>query len=113
LIDRFGIAAAGARVPAATLSGGNQQRLVVARELEQPVDLVIADNPTRGLDLRAVAFVHEQLRRAAAEGAAVVVHSSDIDELFTLASRMVVVFHGSIHEVPLERDAVARAMIGA
>lgn len=113
LIDRFGIAASSPDAALRSLSGGNQQRLVVARELAQDVDLVIADNPTRGLDLRATAFVHEQLRLAASRGAAVVVHSSDVDEVLALASRVVVVFHGAVRAVPRDRDAISMAMVGA
>jgi simple sugar transport system ATP-binding protein len=113
LLARFDVHATSARVRARTLSGGNQQRLVVARELERPVDLVVADNPTRGLDIRATAFVHEQLRDAASQGAAVVIHASDLDELLSLATRMLVVFHGLVREVGLNREAVGRAMLGA
>ena len=112
LIDRFSIAAPAADVSLRSLSGGNQQRLVVARELEHDVDLLVADNPTRGLDVRASAFVHEQLRNAAARGAAVVVHSSDLDEVLGLANRVLVVFHGEVREVLLDREHVSRAMVG-
>lgn len=112
LITRFNIAAPSPDVPLRALSGGNQQRLVVARELENDVDLVIADNPTRGLDLRASAFVHEQLRLAAARGAAVIVHSGDLDEVLALATRVLAVFHGSVQEMPLDRTAISRAMVG-
>jgi len=113
LLQRFAIVATSARARARTLSGGNQQRLVVGRELEHDVDLVVADNPTRGLDLRATAFVHVQFRAAAAKGAAVVFHSSDLDELLSLATRVFVVFHGAVREVENDRDIVARAMLGA
>jgi ABC-type uncharacterized transport system ATPase subunit len=113
LLKHFGIVASSARARARELSGGNQQRLVVARELEHAHDLVVADNPTRGLDIRATAFVHGQLREAAARGAAVVVHSSDLDEILSLATRMLVVYHGEVREVALDRDKVGRAMLGA
>jgi simple sugar transport system ATP-binding protein len=112
LVEQFGIAARSVRVPVRTLSGGNQQRLVVARELEHDVPFLVADNPTRGLDMRATMFVHEQLRRAAARGAAVVVHSSDVDEVLALATRVLVVFDGVVSEVPGGREAVGRAMLG-
>ena len=113
LMQRFGISAAGPGARARTLSGGNQQRLVIARELDRDVDLLVADNPTRGLDLSATAFVHEQLRAAAARGAAVVVHSSDVDEVLSLATRVLVVFHGEVREVGMAREEVGRAMLGA
>jgi len=113
LIDRFNIVAESASAPLRTLSGGNQQRLVVARELSSECALVVADNPTRGLDVKAAAFVHEQLRAAASNGAVVVLHSSDIDEVLAFASRVLVVFHGSVRECPPDRDLVGRAMLGA
>lgn len=112
LIREFAIAAPAPESRADALSGGNQQRLVVARELSEPVDLVVAEHPTRGLDLNATAFVHRQLRAAAASGAAVVVHSSDLDELFTLANRVFVMFRGRVLEVAPDRELVGRAMLG-
>ena len=113
MIEEFAIAAPSPHTRVRQLSGGNQQRLVVARELEGSVDLVIADNPTRGLDLRASTFVHEQLRVAAAEGAAVLFHSSDLDEVLSVASRVLVVFNGAVRECALDRDVIGRAMLGA
>jgi simple sugar transport system ATP-binding protein len=113
LLKRFNIVAPSARARARALSGGNQQRLVVARELEHAHDLIVADNPTRGLDIRATSFVHDQLREAAARGAVVVVHSSDLDEILSLATRVLVVYHGEVREVGLDRDEVGRAMLGA
>jgi ABC-type uncharacterized transport system ATPase subunit len=113
LIEQFNIAAPSASATLRSLSGGNQQRLVVAREIEHDVDLLVADNPTRGLDLRASAFVHDQLLRAASRGAAVVLHSSDLDEVLALATRVVVVFDGQVRAVPLDREAISRAMVGA
>jgi simple sugar transport system ATP-binding protein len=112
LIEHFHIRAPGPGVKARTLSGGNQQRLVVARELEQNVELIVADNPTRGLDISATLFVHDQLRAAAAAGSAVIVHSADLDELLALATRMLVVFHGDVRAVPMDRDKIGRAMLG-
>ena len=113
LIAQFDIVAQSVEAPASSLSGGNQQRLVVARELEHAVDLVVADNPTRGLDLRAVTFVHDQLRAAATRGAGIVVHASDLDELLGLVTRVLVVFDGRVIEVPRDREAIGRAMVGA
>ncbi|MGH7648090.1 MAG: ATP-binding cassette domain-containing protein, partial [Gemmatimonadaceae bacterium] len=96
-----------------TLSGGNQQKLVLARELESEPRLVIVENPTRGLDIAATAAVHERLQRARDGGAAVVVYSSDLDEVLALADRLIVMFDGRATEVPLDRDAAGRAMLGA
>ncbi|MGI5952374.1 MAG: ATP-binding cassette domain-containing protein, partial [Brooklawnia sp.] len=88
LADEYGISTPVA-APAATLSGGNQQRLVLARELSLPRQVVVACEPTSGLDVAAVGFVHQQLRRARDGGAAVLLVSSDADELALLADRVV------------------------
>jgi general nucleoside transport system ATP-binding protein len=112
LLRQFQVVARSPGARMAELSGGNQQRVVVARELDGDADLVVADDPTRGLDLRASEFVHQQLRAAAARGAAVLLHSSDIDDLLALATRVLVAFHGEVREVEAVRDSVGRAMLG-
>ena len=98
LLEELAVAAPGPWVPAATLSGGNQQRVVVGRELSKGPAVVVAENPTRGLDIRATARIHALLRRAAGDGAAVVFHSSDLDEVLELATRIVVVRRGDLIE---------------
>ncbi len=98
--------------PVRHLSGGNQQKLVLARELESAPELLVVENPTRGLDIRATAAVHGYLRAAARRGAAVVVYSSDLDEVLSLASRMLVLHAGRVRETIVDRDVVARAMLG-
>jgi ABC-type uncharacterized transport system ATPase subunit len=113
LLRRHDVRAPGPRAPARELSGGNQQKLVLARELDDSPDAVIAENPTRGLDIAATTAVHERLRAARDAGAAVVVYSSDLDEVLTLADRVLVVFAGLVRaDVPREREAVGRAMLG-
>jgi simple sugar transport system ATP-binding protein len=94
------------------LSGGNQQKFVLARELDGNPALVVAENPTRGLDIRASADVHDRLRAAASAGAAVIVYSSDLDEVLALATRVVVVHAGSVREVSGDRETIGRAMLG-
>lgn len=98
--------------PARALSGGNQQKLVLARELADAPRLVVVENPTRGLDIRATRAVHDRLRAAAAGGAGVVVYSSDLDEVLSLASRVLVVYAGTVRECVRDRDVVGRAMLG-
>ena len=113
LIARYDVRAPGAGALAASLSGGNQQRLVLARELDGDPRLVVADQPTRGLDLRATAEVHQRLRAARVAGAGVVIHSADLDEVIALADRVLVVADGRVAEVPREREIIGRAMLGA
>jgi simple sugar transport system ATP-binding protein len=97
---------------ARALSGGNQQKLVLARELSEKPALVIAENPTRGLDIRATQDVLARLRDAANQGAAVVVYSADIDELLAISDRIIALHAGVIRECPVDREAVGRAMLG-
>ena len=113
LITRFDVRATGPEAQMRALSGGNQQKLVLARELDGDPDLVIAENPTRGLDIRAAAFVREQLRAARARGAAVVFYSSDLDEILDIADRVLVVHGGVVSSAPRDRDRIGAAMLGA
>lgn len=113
LIDDNGIRAAGVRQPVRALSGGNQQKLVLARELDGHPALVVAVNPTQGLDIRAASVIRTKLRAVRDAGAGVVVYSSDLDELLSLADRVVVVFGGAVREIARDADAIGRAMLGA
>jgi simple sugar transport system ATP-binding protein len=110
LLREFEIVAAGPRARAASLSGGNQQKLIVARELSRRPAVIVAENPTRGLDVVAAAAIHERLRSAAAGGAAVLFHSTDLDEVLALADRIIVVARGVVSEAPAQSS---RATIGA
>jgi simple sugar transport system ATP-binding protein len=123
LLARHDVRAPGPDAPAAALSGGNQQKLVLARELSSdlraPGDVssgapaaLVVENPTRGLDIRASAAVHDRLREARDAGTAVVVYSSDLDEVLALADRVLACYAGRLREVPREREAVGRAILG-
>jgi simple sugar transport system ATP-binding protein len=121
LMRAFDVRAANVRAPMRTLSGGNQQKLVLARELAPPelpggVDerapAIVAENPTRGLDVRATGDVHARLQAARSDGSAVVLYSSDLDEVLALASRVLVVHSGSVREAVPDRNVVGRAMLG-
>ena len=95
-IERFGIRAAGPEARTGTLSGGNLQKALLARELAFEPLVLVAAQPTRGLDVAARAFVHEQLLGLRARGRAVVVISEDLEELFEIADRIAVMFEGRI-----------------
>ena len=112
LLAEFDVRAPSADVRASTLSGGNQQKLVLARELSDAPTVIVAENPTRGLDIRATVAVHARLVDAAAAGAAVVLYSSDLDEVLALATRVVAVYQGRLRDVPNDREAAGRAMLG-
>jgi len=107
------VRADGPRTPAGALSGGNQQKLVLGRELEGEPAAIVAESPTRGLDVRASAAVLARLWAARDGGAAVVLFLPDLDELLALADRVVVVHAGRVHPAPPERDAIGRLMVGA
>jgi general nucleoside transport system ATP-binding protein len=117
LMRAFDVRAAGARAPMRTLSGGNQQKLVLARELDPNATgdarAIVVENPTRGLDVRATAEIHDRLRAVRDTGAAVVVYSSDLDEVLELSDRVLVVYAGTVREAPLDREIVGRLMLGA
>jgi ABC-type uncharacterized transport system ATPase subunit len=113
LIASYDVRAEGPEVPARTLSGGNQQKFVLAREMAASPAALVAENPTRGLDIRATAAVHARLRAARDAGAAVLVYSSDLDEVLMLADRILVLHAGEMRETAPQREAAGRAMVGA
>lgn len=96
LVGRFQIKVGSVRDPVSSLSGGNQQKVVVARSLDQVPDMLVAVNPTRGLDVLATDYVHSQIIAAASAGAVVVLFSTDLDELAALAHRTVFLSRGKL-----------------
>ncbi len=96
LIHRYSIAAPGPGAPARLLSGGNLQKVVLAREFSGKPRLLIAASPTRGLDVGAIEAVHAYLREAAADGVGVLLISEDLDEILLLADRVAVMYEGAI-----------------
>jgi simple sugar transport system ATP-binding protein len=95
-IDRYAIKTPSAEAPAGNLSGGNIQRLVLARAFEREPSVLVLQNPTRGLDLRSTRFVYDRVQEARDRGCAVVLISEDLDELSLLADRMVVLYSGEV-----------------
>ncbi|MGZ8866862.1 MAG: ABC transporter ATP-binding protein [Thermoanaerobaculia bacterium] len=106
LIDLYRIRATGPNQRAGDLSGGNQQKVVLARELDRRPDVIVAAEPTRGLDIEATRFVHDELRKAAGAGAGLLIVTSDLDEAFALADVIHVIYRGSLSE-PLTPDTAA------
>jgi ABC-type uncharacterized transport system ATPase subunit len=93
---------------AGDLSGGNQQKVILARELGRRPRIIVAAEPTRGLDLDATAFVHDQLRTAAGSGAAILLITSDLDEAFALADAIQVIYRGRLSERMTPEEASSR-----
>ena len=112
IVREHDVRASGVGALAGELSGGNQQKFVLGRELEGPPKALVVENPTRGLDIRATSHVLAALRSARASGVAVVMYSSDLDEVLSMADRMIVCFAGRITATFPEVDAVGRAMAG-
>jgi ABC-type uncharacterized transport system ATPase subunit len=117
LMEEFGIAAPDPDTPMRQLSGGNQQRVVLARELSAQPRVLVAAQPTRGLDIGAVEDVRDRLRAAAAAGVGVLLISSDLDEILDLSHRVVVLSRGRIvgemDRRPFDPERIGRLMAGA
>jgi general nucleoside transport system ATP-binding protein len=96
IVDEFGITTASVDAPLGSLSGGNQQRVVLARELSRNPAVLVAAQPTRGLDVGAIEYMTERIRAAAASGVAVLLISTELEELFALAHRIAVIHRGHI-----------------
>ena len=111
LMKEWDVRAPSPAVYARMLSGGNQQRLILARELDGHPGLIVAENPTRGLDVHATLDIHDRLRAARDAGAAVVVYSSDLDEIVALVTRVIAVHAGSVREVTPDKDLIGRAIL--
>jgi simple sugar transport system ATP-binding protein len=107
-IAEFKVKTNGADAPMSTLSGGNVQRAVLARELSENVSVLVAANPVFGLDFAAVAEIHGRILAARDAGAAVLLVSEDLDELLELSDRVLVIFGGRIvHETTAAQADIA------
>lgn len=93
-IESFDIRPPSAALPARALSGGNQQKVVIAREMGHAFTVLLASQPTRGVDVGAIEFIHERLRAARAEKAAVLLVSAELNEVLALADRVAVMYRG-------------------
>jgi len=96
LVEQFDIRAPGVDVPVETLSGGNQQKVIVARELTGDIDLLIVAQPTRGLDVGSIEFIHQQIIERRNQGSAVLLVSAELDEILSLSDRIGVLYRGGL-----------------
>ena len=94
LVEKFDIRTAGQDINANSLSGGNQQKIIVAREISLGNKILIAAQPSRGVDIGATRFIHEQLIKLRNEGYAILLISTDLDEVYSLSDRIAVIFNG-------------------
>lgn len=99
LMEEFDVRGAGEWVSAASLSGGNQQKAIIAREIDRNPDLLIVSQPTRGLDVGAIEYIHKRLIQARDEGKAVLVISFELDEILNVSDRIAVIHDGQIQGI--------------
>ncbi len=111
-IREYEIKTPSAETPVKSLSGGNIQKLILARELSRSPQVLIAAQPTRGVDIGATEYIHKRLLEERARGTAVLLISEDLDEIFALSDRIAVMYEGRIVAV-LPRDSVSVRQVGA
>ncbi|MGQ9925780.1 MAG: ABC transporter ATP-binding protein [Chloroflexaceae bacterium] len=117
LVREFDVRTPAVTLPASSLSGGNQQKLIVAREFTRELRLLIAAQPTRGIDVGSIEFIHNQIVKKRDEGVAVVLVSAELDEILSLSDRIAVMYHGEIvatvNNGELNREQLGLLMAGA
>ncbi len=98
-------------VHASTLSGGNQQKVIVAREFSRPIELLIASQPTRGLDVGSIEYIHSQIIKKRDEGTGVLLVSSELDEILALSDRIAVMYKGQIMAI-VDANSASKEQLG-
>jgi len=116
LVQEFDIRTPSIQTKVEYLSGGNQQKIVMARELSRPIQFLLANQPTRGLDVGSIEFIHKKIIQARNQGAAVLLVSAELDEIFSLADRIGVIYNGQFvtefSSAEPNRDKVGLYMAG-
>jgi simple sugar transport system ATP-binding protein len=110
LVHTFDVRTPGIDTPVGSLSGGNQQKVIIARELSRPVKLLVASQPTRGLDVGSIEFIHNQIVEARDRGAAVLLISAELDEIMSLSDRIAVMFKGRVLKILDAKDATRETL---
>ena len=111
LVRMFDVRTPSIETPVGSLSGGNQQKVIIARELTRPVKLLVANQPTRGLDVGSIEFIHSRIVAARDSGAAVLLISAELDEIMSLSDRIAVMYKGRILET-LDGKTATREHLG-
>jgi simple sugar transport system ATP-binding protein len=115
-VELFDVRTPSISVPASSLSGGNQQKVIVAREFSRPIKLLIASQPTRGLDVGSIEYIHGRIIQKRDEGCAILLVSPELDEVMSLSDRLAVMFEGRIVDtVPagqLSKEEIGLLMCG-
>ena len=111
LIDKYDIRTPGPSTDGGNLSGGNQQKMIVAREFSRKPRLLIAAQPTRGIDVGSIEFIHSQIIEQRDAGAAVLLVSAELDEIMALSDRIAVLYKGEVIDTLPAQDA-SREQLG-
>lgn len=111
LVEAYDVRTTGIDVPASTLSGGNQQKVVIARELSRPLRLLVVAQPTRGLDVGSIEFIHSQIVAKRDEGTAVLLVSAELDEVLSLSDQIGVLYRGRV-VASMPRAEASRERLG-
>ena len=115
LIEQYDVRTPGALTKISALSGGNQQKAVVAREFSRPIKLLIATQPTRGVDVGSIEFIHKRIVEQRDAGVAVLLVSAELDEILSLSDRILVMFKGNVageREAGTSREEIGLLMMG-
>ena len=110
LVDQFDVRTPSVFNAASNLSGGNQQKVIVAREFSRPIKLLLAAQPTRGLDVGSIEYIHRRIVAKRDEGAAVLIVSTELDEVLALGDRIAVMYHGAIVAILDPADATPQRL---
>lgn len=111
LVNDFDIRTPSSMTPVGSLSGGNQQKVIIARELSRPIKLLVASQPTRGLDVGSIEYIHKRIVQKRDEGCAVLLVSPELDEVIELSDRIAVMYRGKIIAV-VNADDVTKETLG-
>jgi len=111
LVQDFDIRTPSPLTAVGTLSGGNQQKVIIARELSRPIQLLVASQPTRGLDVGSIEYIHKRIVQKRDEGCAVLLISPELDEIIELSDRIAVMYRGKIIAT-VNADDVTKETLG-
>jgi simple sugar transport system ATP-binding protein len=111
LVKQYDVRTPNIYVNVGGLSGGNQQKVIVAREFSRPIKLLIASQPTRGLDVGSIEYIHSQIIKKRDEGTGVLLVSSELDEILALSDRIAVMYKGQIMDI-LDATKVNKEYLG-
>ncbi|MDE3090339.1 MAG: ATP-binding cassette domain-containing protein, partial [Chloroflexota bacterium] len=111
LVQQFDVRTPSTQALVSTLSGGNQQKVIVAREFSRPIKLLIASQPTRGLDVGSIEYIHQRLVDKRDQGCAVLLVSPELDEIMSLSDRIAVMYRGKIMDI-VPANQITREQLG-